>query len=322
MHTLTVAAAENGMKLLTFLARRLENGESAGGLHRWIRTGQVRVNGRRAGAFDRLAEGDAVRLPPFAALRALRDQTAVAPGDILEGVLPVLAATEDYLALDKPANLTAQPGSKHDDSVAGILRRCFAASAYIPAPAHRLDKMTSGILLAGRTHRAQEALHALFARRDGAELEKVYLAWVGGKWPHAGETVLQDRLAKQTVERDGRTGETMVPVSGQGGKPALSRASLVARRETPFGPASLLRVTLETGRTNQIRAQLSIRHLPIIGDVKYGGKRFSRMLLHAHSLVFPWNGETVRLVSFPDWPAPFTVAQASMVAYNALACSP
>lgn len=308
MHILTVDQAEHGMKLIGFLARRFEGGVPTGELHRWIRTGQIRLNGKRARAFDRIAAGDAVRLPPFAAGSARHETPTIPvhPGDILGENCRVLAVAPDFLALEKPAHLPSQPGSKQDTSVSDLLRAHFQGSAYVPAPAHRLDKMTSGILLAGRTHEAQERLHALFSRKDGTTIEKAYLAWVGGAWPYTEEHTLTDFLAKKTGSGEGR--ETVRATDETSGKEARSRVSFLERRDTTLGTVSLLRILLETGRTHQIRAQLSIRNFPIIGDIKYGGKPFSHMLLHAHSLTFPWNDETVRLASLPAWPAPFVIA--------------
>ena len=329
MHILTADTAEHGMKLIAFLAKRLGNTAATGELHRWIRTGQVRVNGKRAKAFDRISGGDDIRLPPFAAPNA--HQTAkpvpVAPGDDLAGglngtpdhmagpILRVLAVTDEFLALEKPAGLPAQPGSGHLTSVADILRRRFTACAYIPAPAHRLDKNTSGILLAGRTHEAQEHLHTLFARQDAETVTKTYLAWVQGRWPYISERILIDSLSKETIRAPGGgTTERVQAVAAGEGKEARCRAVPLEVRGTAHGDATLLRVVLETGRTHQIRVQLASRGFPVIGDAKYGARPFARMLLHAHALAFPWRGEAVSIVSHPDWPAPFTVAQGPFVA--------
>ena len=323
MHILTVEPTEQGMKLLGFLSRRLENGTNAGELHRWIRTGQVRVNGKRAHAFGRLTAGDAVRLPPFAVPAVLRKTltASIRSGEMLENILRVLAATPDFLALEKPVGLVTQPGSKQTTSVADILCRHFAGTAYIPAPAHRLDKATSGILLAGRTHEAQEKLHALFAEKTGGQIDgrsdglmKTYLAWVGGPWPHDRELVMDDHLAKESTLRNGRFFESVHAVAEGTGKRAVSSVRLLETRTTPHGTTSLLSISLMTGRTHQIRAQLATRGVPILGDAKYGGKPFPCLLLHAYRLAFPWNGEQVDLVSLPDWPALFAVAQAPNLA--------
>jgi 23S rRNA pseudouridine955/2504/2580 synthase len=326
---LTVTAAEDGMKLVSFLARRLGGGVTRGELCRWVRTGQVRVNKGRAGIFDRLHLADAVRLPPFAA-RGLRPEAAapaeplaVSPGEELGGGLRALAAAADILALDKPFGLPSQPGSGHETSVVSILRARFSGAVYIPAPAHRLDKNTSGLLLAGKTHAAQEALHALFAApEDGGAraMVKSYLAWVKGAWEYSAEQRLRDHLAKgPRATPEGRRGtdaarqvcgvrEIVETRPENQGKEATSRVSLLQTRTVKgFGPVSLLRIILETGRTHQIRVQLASRGFPVIGDAKYGGPPFSPMLLHAQSLVFPWRGERVQLISPPQWPAPFAL---------------
>lgn len=322
MHILTVDPAEHGMKLIAFLSRRLKGASASAELHRWIRTGQVRRNGKRAKAFDRINAGDDIRLPPFAAPSARRTAEcgAVAPGDILGGTLDgppgdgsglrVLAATPGFLALEKPAGLPAQPGSGHRTSAADILHIRFAACAYIPAPVHRLDKDTSGILLAGRTHEAQERLHALFSRHNGGSVTKIYLAWVAGQWPYPLERSLTDNVSKSILRSSDAAGfERVRTVKAGEGKEARCRVVPMETRDTEYGDATLLRVTLETGRTHQIRVQLASRGFPVIGDAKYGAKPFARMLLHAHALTFPWQGETVSIVSYPDWPAPFAVAQ-------------
>lgn len=315
MHILTVDTAGHGMKLIAFLSRRLGGTASSGDLHRWIRTGQVRVNGKRAKAFDRICAGDDIRLPPFAAPAALQaaETVWIETGEDLGGGLRVLAATDDFLALEKPSGLPAQPGSGQRTSAAEILRNRFAACTYIPAPAHRLDKNTSGILLAGRTHEAQKNLHDLFARHDDASVTKTYLAWVQNLWPTISEQTLIDNLSKETVGLPGDAAfERMRVVEDGKGKEGRCRVQLLETRETGHGAASLLRVILETGRTHQIRIQLASRGFPVIGDAKYGARPFARMLLHAYALAFPWRGEAFSVVSRPDWPAPFAVAQSSL----------
>lgn len=174
-------------------------------MHKWIRTGQVRVNGGRAKAWQVLEPGDAVRVPPFA--RPRTDMALPSSGHAFAPDLPflgadlsIVAADADCLVLGKPAGLACQPGTGQTDSVADRLRRAFAGSAYLPAPAHRLDRRTSGLLLAARTHRAQQRLHALFA---SGGIVKEYLAWVAGLWPHSGPCLLED-LLRPACGADGR----------------------------------------------------------------------------------------------------------------------
>ncbi len=203
-HSLTglvVSAAEDGMKLLRFLERRLAGDPGASLLHKWIRTGQVRVNKGRAKPFTLLREGDMVRLPPFARTRDLAVPPPPAPPSGPD--LAVVASTAHFLVLAKPAGLPVQAGSGHADSVADRLRAAHAGQAFIPAPAHRLDRHTSGLLLVGTTHRGLQELHARFAS-PGA-IAKAYLAWVTGRWAEVRPCLLLDVLEK-IRDADGREG--------------------------------------------------------------------------------------------------------------------
>ncbi len=319
MNILTVDPAEQGMKLLRFLARRLAIADETL-LHRWIRTGQVRVNSARAKPFALLSAGDAVRVPPFAAkAEAVKiPPPKLAPGLDLGGNLRLLAVTDTVLALDKPGGMPTQPGSGHADSVVQRLRTLFAGQAYIPAPAHRLDKDCTGIVLAGRTHVAQKRLHELFAEKTSQagdakrSLEKTYLAWVRGIWPYDGVLELRDELAKGPAV--GGKGERVRAVAQGQGAPAFAEASLCGKRlHGEAGEASLLRIRLHTGRTHQIRVQLAERGFPIIGDVKYGGGAFAYLLLHAHHVAFSSEGTDLaafEAASWPKhWPEPFAVSE-------------
>jgi len=185
---LTVSAEEAGQKILQFLARRLGLARSM--LHRWIRTGQVRRNGSRVQAFDRVEAGDHIRVPPFAPRLIAVSEEEASP----KLPLPrIVAELPGLLVLAKPAGLPVQPGSGHRDSVTSRLAACFAHLPFTPTPAHRLDKDSSGLLLAATSYERLRALHEAFARRL---LKKTYLAWVEGAWPEAGPCVLRDLLEK------------------------------------------------------------------------------------------------------------------------------
>jgi 23S rRNA pseudouridine955/2504/2580 synthase len=186
----------------------------------------------------------------------------------------IVAELPGLLVLDKPAGMPVQPGRGHRDSVASRLAACFAHLPFKPTPAHRLDKDSSGLLLAATSYERLRALHEAFARRG---LKKTYLAWVEGAWPEEGLCILRDLL-----EKTGGPGREKVR-SGQG-REALCEALCLYREER----RSLLRVHLLTGRTHQIRAQLSTRGHPICGDVKYGAhSRKDGLFLHAFSMELP-----------------------------------
>ena len=363
-----VSAEEDGMKLLRFLERRLEQPPPPSQLHKWVRTGQVRVNGGRAKPFQLLRTGDLVRIPPFAAQRRLLDSPEAPPVAVSQPVgdgepttqppsvtanrlqgnssgpawnrppqeLRVLAETERMLVLLKPAGLACQSGTGISDSISEQLRQAYAGRPYIPAPAHRLDKDTSGLVLAGKTQAAQRWLHERFAQGG---IAKEYLAWIPGVWPHQAPCLLEDILARQT-DSGGR--EYMAPMregtvmplvhtaekpgepssnhlkeaDGPGAAvllPGQSGCVIVPvehRREIPHSDgsltcsATLLLIRLLTGRKHQIRVQLSSRGHPLIGDRRYSGFAFPLLLLHAYALRVPAGvGEPEFSASAPPpWP--------------------
>ncbi len=282
---LIVSPEEAGQKLLQFLARRLDTPQSA--LHRWIRTGQVRRNGRRAQPFARLAPGDAVRLPPFAAL-----DLKLPTGE--EAALPapdILLQTRAVLICVKPAGLPVHAGTGHTDSLTARLHAHCADSRFMPTPAHRLDKPTSGLLIAARTYEALRLLHEALITRNA--LVKTYLAWATGSCPWREPTLLEDGIAK-VVSENGFERMELVPLEEAGKKASLTVQCLQER----LG-ASLLHLVLHTGRTHQIRVQLAGRGAPLIGDRLYGGPACDQgLLLHAAQLSFA--PALARALDLPD----------------------
>ena len=318
---LRVFPPEAGEKLLRFLERRLSDAPPTSVLHRWIRTGQVRVNGGRAKPFTLLQADDEVRVPPFAVPRPVLGAgpsykstltskgcapTPKEPADKspsfpdLGTDLPIVALDGDVLVLAKPAGLAVQPGTGQSDSVVDRLRAAFAEHAFIPAPVHRLDAPTSGLLLVALSRRARTELHAAFAQGG---IRKEYLAWAAGV-PASNESfVMHDYLEKQA---DAHGFERMAQSSkgSAGGKEALAEATPLRRLSTPL-PAALLLIHLHTGRTHQIRSQLALRGLPLVGDRKYGGPAHSTLLLHCFRLTLP-DGRSFELP--PPWPAPYALS--------------
>ena len=176
-----------------------------------------------------------------------------------------------------------------------LFRSLFAAAPFTPAPAHRLDRDTSGLLLAAATYAATRTLHDWIAQ---GRLGKSYLAWVQGTLL-PGETLdLADTLAKSGPP--GR--ERVVPTTGPG-QAALARGRCLANA----AGRSLLELELLTGRTHQLRVQLASRGLPIIGDPKYGTGGPGPLRLHAWRLALP-DGRVFTWV--PEWEGEFAVTPA------------
>lgn len=283
---LAVSRAESGQKLLNFLQRRVE--ASTGEFHRWIRTGQVRVNGARAKAFDRVTEGDFVRVPPFALfLPAGSEQTRKSPSpgascrrnrqpEAAPSSLDIVYEDDDLLVIAKPAGLPVQGGTGHSDSIAARLAAERAGADFVPAPVHRLDKDTTGLLVAGKTYATVRRLTDALAGRDGEAPRKEYLAWVRGRWPSApedGPQELHDTLVKDQQAQRMKTVPSSKKSQAEGQEARCVVTALETRRH-PEGPKgrehTLLLIRLLTGRTHQIRVQLASRGHPVVGDPWYG----------------------------------------------------
>lgn len=275
----TVTPAEAGQKLLQFLERRLTGDVPRSAIQRWIRKGQVRVDKGRKKPFDRIEAGQVVRIPPYAP----GEEAAV----VTTGKLVFAHEDERILAVAKPAGLAAHGGDKIEDSVAARLRGMFQDADFQPTLAHRLDKDTSGLLLAAKDYETLRTLNDLFA---SGGVGKLYLAWVQGRWRESGTILLEDRL-----EKKGAPGEEKVRAGS--GKDALAEVTPLKVGQTH----SLVAVRLLTGRTHQIRVQLASRRHPVAGDRKYGsGRERGTMRLHCYAmrvgdttyrLAPPWTGK-------------------------------
>lgn len=277
----------DGQRLDNFLLGQLK-GAPRSVIYKIVRSGQVRINGKRAKPDSRLSGGDEVRIPPV---------RLDAPGETKpppKAMLDRLAASIVYedrllLALNKPSGIAVHGGSGVSFGVIEGLRALRPDESF--ELVHRLDRDTSGVLIVAKKRSALLELQALL--REGEDDEapnKKYLTLLVGKMP-SGTMTVEAPLQKSVLQG----GERMVRVD-QGGKPSVSHFSLIERR----GGHSFCEVRIETGRTHQIRVHAQHLGHPVAGDEKYGDREVNkrlaeqvglkRLFLHAASMEFALEG--------------------------------
>lgn len=285
VRTLAVRDEDGDIRLDRWFKRHFP-GLPHGRLEKLLRTGQVRLDGRRAQAGDRVQPGQMVRVPPLGDLSARRAPGAAAPPrpeDFRTLQATLLYRDDTLIAINKPPGLAVQGGThteRHLDALLDALR--FGAPER-PRLVHRLDKDTSGVMVLARSARAAAELAATFR---GKITEKIYWAAVVGL-PRPREGMIDLPLAKA----QGRLGERVVPDEDDG-KPAVTRYEVVAHASDKFSWLALMPIT---GRTHQLRAHCVALGTPILGDGKYGGAASRpegvpaprKLHLHARTLVLP-----------------------------------
>lgn len=307
---LTVGEEWEGQRLDNFLLRELR-GAPKTLVYRIIRSGEVRVNKRRAKAETKLAAGDVLRIPPLrlsepktAANATKKEATQAALTEKSAKNIAIIYEEPGFLAVDKPAGLAVHGGSGVSLGLIETLRAQRPAAPYLEL-VHRLDRETSGIILVAKKRSALVALQEQF---KGRSTGKTYLALVRGVWP-AKLKVLDQSLRKYQVATGSSAEERRVEVVPAEHPDAMRALSLVkvlgsfdlnlgAAGQPPLNqPVSLLAITIKTGRTHQIRVHLAHQGHGILGDDKYGdfalNKQLAkggaqavlpRMFLHAWSL--------------------------------------
>lgn len=289
VETERVGADEAGARLDRWVKRRLQL--SQGEVEKLLRTGQIRVDGGRARANMRLETGMTVRLPPVAKDKRRPPETA--PDDAAK-LTPqerdfiralVVYEDEELIALNKPAGLAVQGGTRQRRHIDGLLGG-LVKDGHRPRLVHRLDKETSGLLLLARTPASAARLGDLFRSRDMA---KVYWAvTVGVPSPRDGEVrgwMVKGRGAGDARER--------MHAARHGDPDARHAVTHYAVISTAGQKAAWVALKPETGRMHQLRFHMAELGTAILGDRKYATRRevpqgvAPGLHLHARALVIP-----------------------------------
>ncbi|SFG05095.1 ribosomal large subunit pseudouridine synthase C [Novosphingobium sp. CF614] len=278
----TVGSDDDGVRLDRWFKRHLPQVGFAM-VSRWARTGQLRVDGKRADVDTRLAAGQVLRVPPGGEAKpggkAAAPRRALTEDELERADAMVLTQDRAAIVLNKPPGLATQGGSGMKEHVDGLLD-AYAPSGPRPRLVHRLDKDTSGVLLIARTPGSA----AFFSKRfSGRSARKIYWALVVGV-PSIDDGMIELPLAKQP----GTGGEKM-HVDEKEGQSARTRYRVLDRAGNR---AAWVELHPLTGRTHQLRVHMAAIGHPIVGDGKYGGQdafltgTISRkMHLHARRLI-------------------------------------
>ncbi|MCT8974483.1 RluA family pseudouridine synthase [Microbaculum marinisediminis] len=291
---LHVGSDEDGMRLDRWFRHHFPQ-VTQGYLQKLLRTGQVRVDGARAKAADRLSEGQEIRVPPVPSGDERRPRPkpglSAADRDFLESI--TLYEDDDLLILNKPSGIAVQGGTKTTRHIDGLLAGLGEDADTRPRLVHRLDRDTSGVLVVAKKRQAAAKMGRMFQTRS---VRKIYWAVVRGL-PKPPQGKVDAALIKAATP-DGDRVRAARPGEHDEAQKAVTHFSVVDHAAQKFSWMSLKPVT---GRQHQLRAHMAMLGHPIIGDDKYGDDRElpdaieNRLHLHARRIAFPHpaTGKTV-----------------------------
>ena len=278
----TVSTEDDGIRLDRWFKRNLPEA-SFNQVSRWSRTGQLRIDGKRAGPGDRIAAGQIIRVPPAdptAEPRPQAPQRRTLNQEEIEFVNEMVIHRDPAaIVVNKPPGLATQGGTKTNVHLDGLLDGLMEEGDARPKLVHRLDKDTSGVLLIARTPRAAAFFSKSFSGRTA---RKVYWALV------VGVPEIKDGFIDLPIGKQFGTGGEKMCVDEENGLPSKTRYRLIERAGNR---AAWVELQPLTGRTHQLRVHMAAIGYPIVGDGKYGGQdayltgSISRKLhLHARRL--------------------------------------
>jgi 23S rRNA pseudouridine1911/1915/1917 synthase len=277
---LEASSSDSGKRLDLYLHERLPE-YSRARLQEWIKTGRVRVDGKPQKRSHLLHGSEAIDVEP-AELPPLHAEAEDLP-------LEILYEDADVIAVNKPAGMVVHSGAgRHSGTLVNALLHRFrklstVGGALRPGIVHRLDRLTSGVILVARSDKSHRHLAEQFSSR---QVEKVYLALVHGRMK-ADRGKITTPITRDPVRRVRMTARLA------SGRSAISEYKVLGR----FDKFTLLEVRIGTGRTHQIRVHLASIGHPVAGDKLYGAPAsgLGRYFLHAQRITFtsPSSGDRI-----------------------------
>ncbi len=275
---------EDGVRLDRWLKKNYPE-TTFSNLQKILRTGQLRIDGKRAQGDARLVKGQTLRIPPQLATPALKSERGLSKKNIDFIQSLVLYKDEHLIAINKPAGLASQGGTNINRHVDGLLDGLIYDGVR-PHLVHRLDKDTSGVLLLARNPKIAKLMGEMFQGRD--IIRKYYWA-ITVPAPHQHQGKIKSTIAKV----DGPGGEKVRGVSAEKGKTAITYYQVM---ETALNKLAWVAFWPRTGRTHQIRVHAAEMGCPLLGDYKYGQNQMfledmpelpNMLHLHARRVILP-----------------------------------
>ena len=298
MREIVIEKNEAGQRLDKFLAKYM-NEASKSFFYKMMRKKNITLNGKKCEGNEKLAEGDVVKL--FLAEDTIEKFSSVQVQEVKKVDLDILYEDDEIILVNKPAGMLSQKAKETDESLVEYLIDYLLGSgkltesglrAFRPSVCNRLDRNTSGIVAAGKSLAGLQMLSGVFKDRS---IHKYYQCLVSG--------VIRDvKTVDGWLLKDEKKNQVRILTDveakrfeGKGGDEEPKRIRTKYEPIATDGRFTLLRVTLLTGRSHQIRAHLASLGHPIVGDSKYGGvskvnpsgRTVKYQLLHSYRLEFP-----------------------------------
>lgn len=306
MREIIIKKNEAGQRLDKFLRKYLN--EAPGNfIYKMLRKKNIVLNEKKASGNEKLTEGDRIRLflaeetiEKFSVKEQIADMPKTSCQKGMSDIIDIIYEDKNIILLNKPAGVLSQKAQKQDISMVEYVVSYLLDKGEIsfedlktfkPAVCNRLDRNTSGLIIAGKSLAGSQKMARLLKERT---LQKHYLCLAKGK-------ITKPRRIQGFLKKD--TKRNTVTVTGRGDSPIETEYVPLAWRED----TTLLKVHLITGKTHQIRAHLASVGHPLLGDYKYGDrvwndiykKKYSvdSQMLHAYQITFPHMDESFAQVS-------------------------
>lgn len=298
MREIVIEKNESGQRLDKFLAKYM-NEASKSFFYKMMRKKNITLNGKKCGGNEKLAEGDVVKL--FLAEDTIEKFSSVQVQEVKKVDLDILYEDDEIILVNKPAGMLSQKAKETDESLVEYLIDYLLGSgkltesglrAFRPSVCNRLDRNTSGIVAAGKSLAGLQMLSGVFKDRS---IHKYYQCLVSGE-------IRDVKTVDGWLLKDEKKNQVRILTEAEakrfGGKDGDEEPKRIRTKYEPIatdGRFTLLKVTLLTGRSHQIRAHLASLGHPIVGDFKYGGvskvnpsgRTVKYQLLHSYRLEFP-----------------------------------